>query len=253
VAWCFFAVMRVQRWRFEVRGLDHVPRAGGAVIASNHTSFWDFFTTGRAPYLGWGRPVRILAKASLFELPIAGWIMRKVEHIPVRRGTGTRALSSAIEALRGGELILVLPEQTITPAFDLLPFKRGAARMAASAGVPLIPAVSWGTHRFHTVGRKPRWAWQLPVTIHYGEPLHPAPDDDLLEVTAELERRVAVLLDQVQREYPDGTPSDAWWVPARLGGGAPTREVADAYLRGLTDGWSAPTPRATSRKRRRAG
>lgn len=251
-AWTFFLVMRLQRWRFHVAGLEHVPRTGGAVIASNHTSFWDFFTTGHGPYLGWGRPVRILAKASLFELPIAGRVMHRAGHIPVRRGSGTRALSSAVDALRVGELILVLPEQTITPAFELLPFKRGAVRMAASAGVPLIPAVSWGSHRFHTVRRRPRWCWRLPVTIRYGEPLHPTPEDDIVEVTSELQRRVAALLDEVQRDYPDGAPAGQWWVPARLGGGAPSSEMADAYLSGLAERWTAPRPRSSARRRRRA-
>jgi 1-acyl-sn-glycerol-3-phosphate acyltransferase len=245
-AWFAFTAMRLQRWRFRVEGAEHLPRVGGAVIVSNHTSFWDFFTTGRLAYLAWGRPVRILAKESLFRVPVFGYFMRKAEHIPVHRGSGARALSSAVEALRAGELVLVLPEQTISPAFELLPFKRGAARMAAAAGVPLIPAVSWGSHRFHTVGRRPRWSWRLHVTVAYGEPIVPAPDDDQAAVMEELRRRIALLLDRAQREYPDGTPAGAWWVPARLGGGAPTPEEAEAFLRRLADGWGRPPERRES-------
>jgi 1-acyl-sn-glycerol-3-phosphate acyltransferase len=245
-AWFAFTVMYLQRWRFRVEGAEHLPRVGGAVIVSNHTSFWDFFTTGRLAYMGWGRPVRILAKESLFHVPVFGYLMRKAEHIPVHRGAGARALSSAVEALRGGELVLVLPEQTISPAFELLPFKRGAVRMAVAAGVPLIPAVSWGSHRFHTVGRRPRWSWKLPVTVRYGEPLVPSPDDNQVEVMEEVRRRIAVLLDEVQRGYPDGTPAGAWWVPARLGGGAPTPEGAEAFLRKLSDGWRGPSVRRKS-------
>lgn len=229
--------MRLQRWRFEVEGLDHLPRHGGAVIASNHMSFWDPFAAGRGPYLTWRRPVRILAKESLFEVPVFGRIMRRAGHIPVWRGSGHRALSSAIDALRRGELVLVLPEQTISPAFELLPFKPGAARMAAAGGVPLVPAATWGSHRFHTVGRRMRWSWRLPVVVRYGEPLHPRPDDDPVEVTAELRRRVDSLLSDLQRTYRDGAPEGAWWVPARLGGAAPTVEEADRYLRALAQRW----------------
>jgi 1-acyl-sn-glycerol-3-phosphate acyltransferase len=235
-----FTVMRVQRWRIEVVGGHHLPRHGGAVIASNHTSFWDFFTIGHLPYLGWGRPVRILAKEPLFRVPILGVLMRRAEHIPVHRGAGTAALHSAVAALQRGELVLVLPEQTISPAFELLPFKRGAARMAALAEVPLVPAVSWGSHRFHTVGRWPRWSWRLPVSVFYGEPLHPGPDDDPSEVTAELARRVGALLDEARRTYPDGAPAGAWWVPAALGGGAPSSEEADEFVRGLARRWGRP-------------
>jgi 1-acyl-sn-glycerol-3-phosphate acyltransferase len=237
VAWVAFTVMRLQRWRVEVRGLEHVPRVGGAVLATNHTSFWDFFTAGRAPYLGWGRPVRILAKESLFRAPVFGRIMRAAQHIPVHRGAGADALRSAVAALERGELVLVLPEQTISPSFELLPYKTGAARMAAAAGAPVVPAVSWGSHRFHTTGRRPRWSWRLPVLVAYGEPLCPAPDDDPVEVTAELQRRSAALLTELQASYPDGHPAGAWWVPARLGGSAPTVAEAEAHLERLTARW----------------
>ncbi len=232
-----FLLMRLQRWRFDVRDAHHLPEVGGAVIAANHTSFVDFFTTGRHAYLEQGRPVRILAKESLFRVPVFGWFMRRAEHIPVHRGAGGRALASAVEALQRGELVLVLPEQTISPAFELLTFKRGAARMAAAAGVPLIPAVSWGTHRFATVGRRPRFRWRLPVTIHYGEPMYPQPDDDLGEVLVELRLRIERLLHHVQSTYPDGAPRDAWWVPARLGGGAPPPDEVRAFLESLRQGW----------------
>jgi 1-acyl-sn-glycerol-3-phosphate acyltransferase len=246
-AWIAFSVIGLQRWRLEVTGVEYLPRHDGAVIASNHTSFWDFFTTGRLPYLEWGRPVRILAKASLFRTPVFGFFMRKAEHIPVHRGAGAAALRSAVEALRAGELVLVLPEQTISPAFELLPFKRGAARMAAEAGVPLVPAVSWGSHRFHTVGRWPRWSWRLPVVIRYGPPLHPTLEDDPSAVTAELRRRIAVLLDDAQRSYPGGTPPGAWWVPARLGGGAPTAAEAEVVVEDLASRWRRSPGRGRER------
>jgi 1-acyl-sn-glycerol-3-phosphate acyltransferase len=236
-AWVAFAIMRIQRWRFRVEGLHHVPRTGGAVIASNHTSFWDFFTTGRGPYLGWGRPVRILAKDTLFSARGFGWLMRRAEHIPVHRGRGATALSSAVAALRRDELVLVLPEQTISPSFELLPFKTGAVRMAATAGVPLVPAISWGSHRFHTSGRRPRPSWRLPVVVRYGEPLHPRPGDDIAEVTAHLRERMQQLLERVWHEYPDGAPAGAWWVPARLGGGAPAPEEEEVFLRKLSQQW----------------
>lgn len=250
-AWVVFSVMRLQRWRFDVRGLEHVPRRGGAVIVVNHTSFWDFFTVGRGPYLAWGRPVRILAKESLFRAPVFGLAMRRAQHIPVHRGAGGAALRSAVTALRRGELVLVLPERTISPAFELLPFQGGAARMASDAGVPLVPAVSWGSHRFHTVGRRPRWTWRLPVVVAYGPPLHPTPEDDVSAVTAELRERVAALLDDAQRTYPDGAPAGAWWVPARLGGGAPTAAEAHVVLARLEAGWKQAAAEKVERAKQR--
>lgn len=235
--------MRLQSWRIRVRGLESIPRHGGAVLVANHTSFWDFFTTAAGPYLAWRRPVRILAKASLFQAPVIGPIMRGAGHIPVQRARGARALSDAVAALRRGELVLVLPEQTISPSFELLPFKRGAARMAAEAGVPLVPAVSWGTHRFHTVGRRPHWSWRLPVEVIYGRPLTPEPTDEPAVVMEQLRERMHGLLDQVQRNYPDGAPADAWWVPARLGGGAPTLEAAEEHVSRVQAAWQQAADR----------
>lgn len=236
-AWVAFAVMRIQRWRFDVRGLEHIPPTGGAVIAANHHSYWDFFAVGRYPYERLGRPLRILAKESLFRVPGFGYLMRRAEHIPVHRGAGATALRSAVDALRRGELVLVLPEQTISPSFELLPLRPGAARMAADAGVPLIPAASWGTHRFHTIGRPPRWRWRLPVTVIFGEPLTPGPDADPAQVMAQLGTRIQALLEQAQDTYPDGSPAGAWWVPAARGGGAPTREQAEAHHESLLERW----------------
>lgn len=232
-AWIAFSVMDLQRWRFDVRGRHHLPTTGGAVIAANHTSFWDFFTVGRPAYRDLGRPVRILAKDSLFETPVFGPVMRRAEHIPVHRTAGAGALASAVTALGRGEMVLVLPEQTISPAFELLPFKSGAARMAARAGVPLIPAASWGSHRFHTVRRRPFPRWRLPVSIAYGEPLHPAEDDPTTEVTRELRTAVRELADELVTTYPDGAPAGAWWVPARFGGGAPSPAEGDHYVDGI--------------------
>ncbi len=233
-----FAVFRIQRWQFDVAGLEHVPHTGGAVIAANHCSFWDFFTVGWGPYRELGRPLRILAKESLFRTPVFGPIMTRAKHIPVHRGSGADALRSAVSALHDGELVLVLPEQTISTSFELLPFKTGAARMAAAAGVPLVPAASWGSQRFHTVGQRPRWAWRLPVTVRFGEPIHPAEDAEPEAVTTELQHRVGTLLDRAQADYPDApTPGDDWWLPARLGGSAPTQAEAIAELERLRTDW----------------
>lgn len=236
-AWIAFTTFRIQRWRYDVDGVDNVPTSGGAVIAANHFSFWDFFLVGKGPYHRHGRPVRILAKESLFRVPVFGRLMRRADHIPVHRGSGAQALQSAIDALQRGELVLVLPEGTVSPAYEMFDFRPGAARMAAWAGVPLIPAASWGSHRFHSVGHRPRWSWKLAVSIRYGAPLEVAPDDDPVEVTRRLRAAVGEMVDDLVVSYPDGTPEGAWWVPARHGGGAPTVEDADAYLARLRDEW----------------
>jgi len=236
-AWAGLTVMRIQRWRFRVEGLEHVPERGGCVIAANHTSFWDFFAVVQFPYLRLGRPSRILAKESLFRVPVFGQIMTRTGCIPVDRGNGGGALVHAITSLRLGELVLVLPEQTISQSFELLAFKSGAVRMARSAGVPLVPAISWGSHRFFTTGHRPRWSWRLPVTIRFGEPIVVNPDDDIEIVTRELRSRMQAMLTEVVTDYPEGTPAGAWWVPHRLGGGAPEHGPVERAHRATRVRW----------------
>jgi 1-acyl-sn-glycerol-3-phosphate acyltransferase len=230
----------LQRWRLDVEGLEHVPATGGAVMVMNHSSFVDFFTAARLPYLQLGRPVRMLAKASLFRSRVLGPVMRAAGHIPVERGSGREALAAAVAALRRGEFVGVLPEQTISPSLELLPFKSGAARMAQEAGVPVVPAVSWGSHRFWTTGDGPHLTWRLPVHVRFAPPVHP--DGDPEAVTAGIRGLMAGMLEDVQRRYRDGLPAGARWVPARLGGSAPTWEQAEERLGRLRSSWGRATP-----------
>jgi len=229
----------LQRWRMEVEGLEHFPRTGGAVLVLNHSSFVDFFTAARLPFLQLGRPVRMLAKASLFRSRLSGPAMRAAGHIPVDRGSGGSALVSAVRALQRGELVGVLPEQTISPSLEILPFKSGAVRMAQMAEVPVIPAVSWGSHRFWTTGDGPHVTWRLPVHIRYAPPLHPEGDPEA--ATERLRASMVDMLADVQRRYRDGLPSGARWVPARLGGAAPTVEEGEEILRRLRSSWGRST------------
>jgi 1-acyl-sn-glycerol-3-phosphate acyltransferase len=205
----------------------------------NHSSFVDFFTAGRLPFLHLGRPVRMLAKASLFRSRLLGPVMRAAGHIPVERGSGRDALAAAVAALRRGEFVGVLPEQTISPSFELLPFKTGAVRMAQEAGVPVVPAVSWGSHRFWTTGDGPHLSWRLPVSVRYAAPVHPEGDPEA--ATAHIRAMMVRMLADVQSRYRDGAPAGARWVPARLGGSAPTVEQAEEWLNRLRSSWGRPT------------
>jgi len=235
------APISLQRWQLETEGLEHFPRTGGAVLALNHSSFVDFFTAARMPFLHLGRPVRMLAKASLFRSRVMGPAMRAAGHIPVDRGAGGSALDAAIEALQRGELVGVLPEQTVSPSFELLPFKSGAVRMAQQADVPIIPAVSWGSHRFWTIADGPHVSWRLPVHIRYAPPLRPEGDPEA--ATLHLRAIMSDMLEDVQQRYRDGSPAGARWVPARLGGSAPTVEEGEEMLRRLRASWTRTTRR----------
>ena len=214
-------LFRALDFRITLEGIEHIPATGGAVIAANHVSYFDFMLVGYAALPD--RLVRFMAKKSVFDNKVSGPLMRSMHHIPVDRRAGASAYAAAVRALRDGELVGVFPEATISQAFTPIPMKSGAARMAIDAGVPIVPVVTWGAHRLWTKGRKPRLQRHVPVTIRVGEPLLPEANEDATAFTARLAETLTRMIDEVQRAYPEKpTPGQEWWLPAHLGGTAPT-------------------------------
>ncbi len=213
---------------FDQVGSEHIPRTGGAVLASNHVSYLDFIFCGKAA-LPSRRLVRFMAKKSTFDHPVSGPLMRSMHHIPVDRSAGAGAYQHAVEWLQRGEIVGVFPEATISQAFELKGFKSGAARMAAEAGVPLIPMITFGGQRLWTKGRSRDMERGVVVALTVGEPLTPQKGDDLEAVMVELKTRMQALFEQTLDRYPQRPNEDGvWWWPARFGGGAPTLEEMEA-------------------------
>ena len=214
-------LFRLLDFRIDLAGAHHVPATGGAVIAANHVSYFDFMLVGYVAYPH--RLVRFMAKKAVFDHKVGGPLMRAMHHIPVDRSAGASAYSSAVRALRAGELVGVFPEATISEAFTPIPMKSGAARMAIDADVPIVPVVTWGAHRLWTKRRRPRLQRHVPVTIQVGPPLVPRPGESAVELTARLAETLTEMVDAVQRAYPERPkPGQEWWLPAHLGGTAPT-------------------------------
>lgn len=217
---------RVLDFRFTIEGEEHIPQIGGAVLASNHVSYFDFMFVGFAAYPK-RRFVRFMAKKSVFENKVSGPLMRGMHHIPVDRSAGAAAYRAAITALQDGELVGVFPESTISRAYVPRDIKSGAARLALESGTPLLPVVVWGGHRVWTTGRKPRFLRHIPVVIKVGPPIEVEGVTDPTTLTAILHERLTKLAEEVQRAYPPPLSDDElWWQPAYLGGAAPTLEEA---------------------------
>jgi 1-acyl-sn-glycerol-3-phosphate acyltransferase len=225
------ALFRALDLKIEIIGADNVPRTGGAVLVSNHVSYLDFIFAGWGALKAGKRKTRFMAKDDVFRHRISGPLMRGMRHIPVDRSDGQAAYEDAVAALKAGEVVGVFPEATISRSFVLKKFKTGAARMAADAGVPLLPVAVWGTQRLWTKGRpKTLTRRHTPITIIIGEPIHLTPEDRPVMVTRRLRAAMTELLDRAQTGYPEtpAGPDDAWWQPAHLGGTAPTLELAEA-------------------------
>ena len=220
-------------------GLDNIPTTGGAVMAVNHTGYVDFLPAALAATAR-GRRMRFMIKAEMNDVRVVRFLIKHTGTIPVDRSAGGDAYAVAVRRLREGELVGVYPEATISRSFELKEFKSGAARMALEAQVPVIPLVVWGAHRIWTkdhpksLGRN-----KIPVTVTLGPPLPPVGTADRLE--ADLRTAMTALLYDAQQAYDH--PPGAYWVPRRLGGGAPT--VAEAQ--------QMEEAELAERQRRRAG
>jgi 1-acyl-sn-glycerol-3-phosphate acyltransferase len=218
-------------WRLKktATGLENIPDTGGAVIAMTHFGYLEFALVEWATWKHNKRRIRFMAKKGAFDKPVVGSLLRGMKHISVDMKAGAEAYANAVTALKKGELIGVFPEAGVSASFTVRDFKTGAARLAAEAGVPIIPVAVWGGHRLLTKNRKVKFSerFGVPVDFAFGEPVVVAPDADMNAVTEKLRATMQHMVDTLQVRYPvDGT--DKWWQPVALGGSAPTPEEAAA-------------------------
>jgi 1-acyl-sn-glycerol-3-phosphate acyltransferase len=156
-----------------VRSAEHIPRHGGAILASNHLAVADSFFLP----LMIRRRITFLAKREYFTTPgLRGWLKRQffsaAGQVPIDRSSASAAqaaLDTGVRLLAAGKLLGIYPEGTRSPDGRLYKGKTGVARMALEAGVPVVPVVMVGTDKVSPMGTK---MWRPhPVEIRFGAPL----------------------------------------------------------------------------------
>jgi 1-acyl-sn-glycerol-3-phosphate acyltransferase len=159
------ALLRVL-FGFRAEGQAHYP-AGPAVIIANHPSALDpLFLAAAVP-----ERVLFVGAEEFLAMRGVGWAMRTYGCIPVRRGqVDLSAIRESLRALRDGRKVVIFPEGRVSPQPG--PLHRGAALIAAEAGVLIAPAAIDGTDRVFPLGaRLPRPG---RVRVRFGPP-HPPP------------------------------------------------------------------------------
>ncbi|HEY2562310.1 MAG TPA: HAD-IB family hydrolase [Acidimicrobiales bacterium] len=195
--------------RFDITGVDHVPPSGPVLLASNHRSYFDVAALAIVA-ARIGRPVRFMGKQELFDAPVIGRIARALGGIPVNRDAHSGApMREAAAALRGGEVVLVLPQGTIPRGdafFDpVLRGKTGVARLAAETGAAVLPVGLWGTEQvwprsssipnMTTVLRPPM------VTVRVGAPVSLGGEDAVADTQTVMAAIVDLLPDEAREEH----------------------------------------------------
>ena len=168
----YFAVYHLTRmvarmfFRFRVVHPERVIQEGPVILAMNHESYLD------PPFAGIGcrRAIYFLARKSLLNIPVLGWILPKLNVIPVDQEGGDRsALKALIRILRANHCALVFPEGSRTLDGNLQPPQPGIGFVIAKTLAPVVPMRIFGAHR-----ALPRGGGRLrfcPITIVVGEPL----------------------------------------------------------------------------------
>lgn len=180
-------------FRFRVKGKENVPKDCGVIFAVNHISFWDplFLAVSASD-----RHLTFMARSSLFTKPILGWCLKHVGAVPVDRGgSDFSALRTALSVLKDGKAIGIYPQGTRLP--DQEPrgtkFESGAAFMAMTAGVPVIPI------GVYTKNYRIRWFRRVSAVI--GKPLvfERTRDRSVIEQNSEqLKERICSLCDEAR-------------------------------------------------------
>ena len=214
--------------RMTIDGAENIPRSGGAILASNHVSYLDFIIVGAAG-LKSKRLTRFMAKKEIFAHWLAGPLMRGMGHISVDREAGAASYKQALTKLSDGEVVGLFPEATISLSFTVKQLKNGAGRMAIDSGTPLIPIGIWGGQRIWTKHRKPTFKRHVRVNVVVGTPIVAQDGESLGSVTTRLSDAVKALVAEAQLRSPmEPIEGDDWWMPAALGGSAPTPEEGAA-------------------------
>jgi len=182
----------LRRWvRLDVRGLEVVPPGRGVLLVSNHDSLLDPLALGEV-LMRIERPVRFLAKSTLWKFRLTRLILDGVGQIPIRRGTGdVRALDAAVAGLESGEVVCIFPEGTLSRGRRLRA-RTGVARLAQAApdACIVLAAVTEGTV-FWAFPRRPR----MRVEFFLPEQGQAEAGED----PAELAQR---LMDEIRRRVP---------------------------------------------------
>lgn len=203
--------------RTRYRNLDKLPQQGGAIVVLNHVSHVDPFLAAKMIIDG-ARTPRFLAKDSIFRVFLVGAAMRKMGHIPVKRGTADarQSFDAAVKALERGEMIVLHPEGTVTrdPQWWPMGGKTGAARLAMLApDIPVIPVAQWGVQEQVDLYRKKVKLIPRPRhTLSVGDPIdlsayrgRPADAATLREITDVIMRRLRSDVAELRGQAaPDG-------------------------------------------------
>ena len=195
--------------RFDLQGLDGIPKIGPAIVVANHRSYFDTVALGLT-IMRAGRNPRFLGKKEVFDAPIIGPAAKAMGGIRVDRGSSTASepLRAAAVALEAGEVVALMPQGTIPRGrafYDpVLVGKTGAARLAAMTQAPVIPVGLWGTEQVWPRRERVPRVWNVlnppHVTSRVGKPVALDYEDAKADTARIMDALVALLPPEARKK-----------------------------------------------------
>ncbi len=192
LGWLGFRALFAIYFRCRAAGVEHVPRTGPVILASNHLSFLD------PPLVGSCLPrgINYLARDTLFRFPGIGALLRSWSAVPVDRdGGGAAGLKAILDRLLAGGAIILFPEGTRSRTGELQPARSGVGLAILKSQAPVIPVRVFGT--FEAYGRHRKIPLPKPVSVVYGPPI------DFSDLRAEAATCTKPRLKQLYQEAAD--------------------------------------------------
>lgn len=183
--------------------LENLPDHVGGILASNHQSQFDIFVLASLPI-----NFKWVSKEEVGRAPFVGWVLKVMGTFFVKRNRSSHDLNvmrDIEEGLRDGKRVAIFPEGTRTRTGEMLPFKKGAFRIAQNSGVPLYPIAIDGTFSIAPAGKLPRRRGHR-VTVLVGKPIKVGPEENINEVMQNYRGVLEKLLQECRR-VAGGNPS----------------------------------------------
>jgi 1-acyl-sn-glycerol-3-phosphate acyltransferase len=189
-------VVAVLVYRVRYSGRENIPADGGVLVVSNHQSHFDPPLVG----IGCSRQMNYVARVTLFNVRLFGWILKSVGGVPIDRdGIGLSGIKASLKLLKNGQMVLIFPEGTRTSDGQIAPFRPGFTTLAARSNAAILPVAIEGA--FKVWPRTKKFPGLGNIRVHYGLPIPHAQiaGRDEREVLAEVERRVRDCLAELRR------------------------------------------------------
>lgn len=164
-------------YRCEVSGQENIPENEGVIISPNHLSYFDPPLTGSFM----NRDLYFMAKQELFDIPILGFLIKRTNAFPIKRGIQDKsAFKNAFSLLENKKALLIFPEGTRSKTGKLGKARAGAGMVACNCQVPIVPVKIVNTNKMIKFKK---------IEIKYGKPIYPPKDytkEDYLKLSQQV-------------------------------------------------------------------